>query len=142
MIKVFIPGNVPSLKNSKVKTSRGIFPSKTVSKYLAKQGVKSYSVSKKTVEDYKTRDNEFRKTSTPLKQVIEKDKPNVVYFHFVRDSKRRFDFHNAVQIIADLLVAHDIIEDDDMTCFIPMPKQKDGLWYSLDKDNPGVWIYV
>ena len=142
MTKVFIPGNVPSLKNSKVKTSRGIFPSKTVSKYLAKQGVKSYSVSRKTVEDYKTRDNEFRKASAPLKQVIGKDKPNVVYFHFVRDSKRRFDFHNAVQIIADLLVAHDIIEDDDMTCFIPMPKQKDGLWYSLDKNNPGVWIYV
>ena len=29
---IFIPGNVPSLKNSKVKTSRGIFSSPTVTR--------------------------------------------------------------------------------------------------------------
>ena len=141
-MKIFIKENVPSLKNSKVKTSRGIFPSKTVKKYLTNKGIKSYSVSKKIVEDYKTKDNEFRKVVEPLKNVIDRDKPCVVYFHFVRDSKRQFDFHNAVQIIADLLVAHDIIEDDSMTFFIPMPKKINEQWYSIDKENPGVWIYV
>lgn len=43
----FIPGNVPSLKNSKVKTNKGIFPSKTVSKYLKSFGIISYSSEKK-----------------------------------------------------------------------------------------------
>ena len=33
---IFIPHNVPSLKNSKVKTSKGIFASPTVSKYIRK----------------------------------------------------------------------------------------------------------
>ncbi len=56
---IFIPGNVPSLKNSKIKTARGIFPSKTVMKYLRSLGIQKYSVSKKEVIGFKTRDNLF-----------------------------------------------------------------------------------
>ena len=58
----FIPGNVPSLKNSKVKTSRGIFPSKTVVKYLRDIGVLRYSVRDKEVQEYKTKPNTFRES--------------------------------------------------------------------------------
>jgi hypothetical protein len=47
-----------------------------------------------------------------------------------------------VQIIADLLVAHDFIKDDDMDHFIPMPFKVKGEWYTYDKENPGVWIKV
>lgn len=138
---IFIGGNVPSLKNSKIKTSRGIFPSKTVKKYLQNLGIQKYSVSKKTVTEYVTRPNKFMNISEEWnKQIENKEYPLKIGFHFIRDSKRKFDFHNAVQIIADLLVAHDFIEDDNMDYFIPIPLKYKGKWYSIDKDNPGVLI--
>ena len=49
---LFIGTNVPSLKNSKIKTSRGIFSSKTVGKYLRGLGIQSFSSSKKIVKGY------------------------------------------------------------------------------------------
>lgn len=140
MKELFIKGNVPSLKNSKIKTSRGVFASKTVRKYLQKQGIVKYSVRDKTVTGYKTRDNEFAKNEKFFSNIG--DPPYKVGFHFVRGSKHKFDFHNAVQIIADLMVAHDFIPEDDMDHFIPLPYQKEGKWYSYDKDNPGVWIKI
>lgn len=143
MIEIFIKGNVPSLKNSKIKTSRGIFPSKTVVKYLRNLGIKKYSASKKTVDEYKTRSNEFKETTNELREYLTKQTyPIEVFFHFVRDSNRAFDFNNANQIILDLLTAHDIIPDDNMTYVIPIPYKKKNKWYSIDKNKPGVWLKV
>ena len=48
-MRIFIPGNVPSLKNSKVKTGRGIFASPTVTKYLKSLGIQRFSSRKKEV---------------------------------------------------------------------------------------------
>ena len=42
----------------------------------------------------------------------------------------------------DLMVAFDIIEDDNMDCILPFPMQMDGKWYSVDKNNPGCWITI
>lgn len=141
MSSIFISGNVPSLKNSKIKTRKGIFPSKTVMKYLREMGVQKYSVSKQIVVGYKTRENKFAQYKQFFDK-LDKSVPNVIEFHFVRNSKHKFDFHNAVQIIADLMVAHGYIEDDNMDYFIPMPFKKKGDWYSYDKDNPGVHIKI
>lgn len=143
MIEIFIQGNVPSLKNSKVKTSRGIFPSKTVTKYLRSLGIQAYSASKKTVTEYKTKENEFKIKTQELRDYL-KDKtyPVEIYFHFVRDSKRTFDFNNVNQIILDLLTAHEIILDDNMDYVIPIPYKKDGKYYTLKKEQPGVWIKI
>jgi hypothetical protein len=47
---IFIKGNVPSLKNSKIK---GIYHPKTVTKYLRSLNIQGYSASKKTVKEYK-----------------------------------------------------------------------------------------
>ena len=139
---VFIPENVPSSKNSKVITPKGLFMSKTVRRYLQKIGVKKYSVSQKTVENYKTRPNLF---AIAVKQMREDLKhramPVIVGFHFVRGSKRKFDFHNMCQVVADLLVAHDVIPDDDMTHFIPEAVKVGGKWYSVCKGKPGVYLY-
>lgn len=138
-MELFIPGNVPSLKNSKIATSRGVFASKTVSKYLRYLGVQYYSSSKKIVKEYKTKPNLFRKVFKKWK------KPTgqiVIGFHFVRATKHKFDFGNACQIIQDLMVAHDFLEDDNMDYLIPMPYKKEDVWYSYDKDNPGVYIKI
>lgn len=144
----FIPGNVPSLKNSKVKTSRGIFPSKTVTKYIRGLGISSYSSSKKTVSELKRfsgkrfidyfKEEELNK----IKNLREKNIPICLGFHFIRNNKKRFDFGNACQILCDLMTAYDIIEDDNMDCLIPFPIMVNDKWFSYDKENPGVLIKV
>lgn len=137
--EIFIPFNVPSLKNSKVKTSKGIFMSKTCRNYLTSLNITSYSASRKEVIDRKSKKNLFKEA---FKDWIVPDKQVVIGFHFVRDSKRMFDFNNASQILADLLVAHKLIEDDNMDWFIPQAYKKDGKYYSYNKETPGVYIKI
>jgi len=142
MKTVWIPFNVPSLKNSKVATKRGVFMSKSCRKYLQKIGVKKYSASKHTFENYKSRPNLFHEAVRQMRIDLKKEPmPHIIYFHFVRDSDRKFDFHNAVQIVADLLVAHQVIEDDNMDCFIPIPSKQHDKWYCVDKSCPGVMMF-
>ncbi len=137
-MRVFIPGNVPSLKNSKVATSKGVFMSKTVRKYLQYLGVKNYSVRKKTVESYKTRPNLFEEAIGQMRaDLAHFNPPHLIGFHFIRGTRHKFDFTNACAIICDLLVAHEVIEDDNMDILIPSPYQLDDLWYGYDKNHPG-----
>lgn len=138
---IFIPHNVPSLKNSKVATKKGVFPSKTVTNYLRKHGIKSYSSRKKQVEKYKT--IPFTFPIDELKELFKnKEYPLVIGLHFVRDSKREFDFNNSSQIIFDLLTAFDLIVDDSMKYVIPFVMELDEEYYSYDKDNSGVFIDI
>lgn len=155
---IFIPFNTPSLKNSKTATTVGkgknkrptVVHSPAVRKYLQKIGVKKYrtrlSAKQKEaglqmVENYATRPNLFRKCVGDY--FDDTQVPVVVKFFFVRDSKRKFDFLNAAHIIADLLVAHEFIEDDCMDYFIPMPMMTIMRgWYTVDKSNPGVYLKI
>lgn len=151
---IFIPFNTPTLKNSKVKTSKGIFSSATVSKYLRKLGIQSYSSSKKIVKGYVNRPNEFEKLRLQFeKSILNKGFPLLICFHFVRDSKRLFDFGNGTEIIMDLLTAHDIIPDDNVSFVFPSVMSIDGIlpnennireleWYSINKEESGVWIKI
>ena len=139
---VFVPLNTPSLKNSKMYTKRGVFPSPSVKKYLQKIGVKKYSCSKGTFENYKTRPNLFKKAVAPMKEILSKrEPPHVIGLFFIRNSRRKFDFINAAQIICDLLTAHGVIEDDNMDILIPQPVMVAGSWYTVDKDRPGCIVY-
>lgn len=139
---VFVPFNTPSLKNSKMYTKRGVFPSSSVKKYLQSLGVKKYSCSRGTFENYKTRPNLFGKAVRSMKEILSLgEPPHKIGLFFIRNSKRRFDFINAAQIICDLLTAHGVIEDDNMDYLIPFPVEIDGKWYGIDKDRPGCTIY-
>ena len=151
---IFIPGNIPSLKNSKVKTSRGIFSSPTVSKFLRSIGIQSFNSRKKEVKGYvdKDRANQFEALRSRFMSMKQgKDDPIIIGYHQVRNSKRLFDFSNSVEIIQDLMTAHDFIEDDNVKYVFPVPMSIDGRLinesnprefplYSVDKENPGVWI--
>lgn len=145
---IFVPYNVASSKNSKIATSKGVFHSKAVKKYLTKLGIQKYSVSKRTVQGYARRPNLFQHCLKDFPKLLEgKKKPYLIGLHFVRDSKRKADFHNLAQIVMDLLVAHGFIEDDDMTEVFPIPMDREGLvfpnprnYFSIDRDNPGVYI--
>jgi hypothetical protein len=151
---IFIPHNVPSLKNSKVKTSRGIFASPTVNRYLRLLGIQGFSSSKKIVKGYAKRPNQFEQFRSKFEEMLKnKDFPVLIGFHFVRESKRLFDFGNATEILFDLLTAHDIIPDDSVKYIFPSVMTKEGIlptkenfhqheWYSVDKDNPGVYITI
>jgi len=143
---VFIKGSIPSSKNSKVATSKGVFHSKTVGKFLREMGIQHYSVSRKEVTYYKTRPCAF--PVKELKELVQHcgqskiEYPVKFGIHFVRQTKSKFDFHNICQILFDLMVAFDIIEDDNMDCILPFPMQIDNKWYSVDKENPGAWIAI
>lgn len=138
MIRVFISGNVPSLKNSKQWTGKFLTSSKTVKNYLREKGIKNYSVSKKCVENYKIIPNTFFREVEKLKPVIEKmSKPAKIELYFVRKDYRKFDYINVGQIIFDLLTAHGIIEDDNCDEVIPV-----FTGYEVNKYNPGVYITI
>jgi len=70
------------------------------------------------------------------------DYPIVLGLHFVRGSKHKFDFHNACQIILDLMTAFEIIPDDNMDYIIPQAFRVDGNYYSYSKNDPGVWVSI
>lgn len=137
MNKFFISGNVPSSKNSKV---MGRFHSKTVKKYLRSYGIQHYSPSRQEVKPYVTIPMTF-----PVKELTElfkgQEYPFEIGFHFVRGSKHKFDFHNAVQILFDLFTAFKIIEDDNSDCVVPRCIWNGNTTYTYDKENPGVYIY-
>ena len=122
---IFISGNTPSSKNSKqfvtLKTGKTLLiNSKTVQKYL-----------KESKADWLINKNEF------LKMLKDKEKPYKVELFFIRDSKRKFDYINAAQIVFDLMQHYGYIEDDDSTNVIPIFKG-----FEVDKARTGVEIEV
>lgn len=140
---VFIKGNVPSSKNSKV---NGKWFSKTVTNYLRSHGIKSFSSRRKVVEGYKTRPITF-----PVQELKELFKdaeyPVEVGFLLFRDSdKRKFDFNNISQIIFDLLTAFDIIPDDSTEYVVARclyhDTQGKRQFYIYDKNDPGVYLKI
>lgn len=117
--------------------------SKTSKAYLNQLGIQTYSSSKKEVKGFVNRPNLFEELRPRFeKATIGKENPLEIGFHFVRDSKRKFDFHNIVQIVLDLMTAHNFIYDDNMDYVLPYPLKLKGCAYSIDKKNPGVWIKI
>ena len=122
---IFIDGNTPSYKHSKqfVTLKNGkklLLNSKIVRKYIDKSEM----------------DWIFNKTEF-FKMLKGKNKPYKIELFFIRDSKRRFDYINAAQIIFDLMQEYGYIEDDDSTNVIPVFKG-----FEVDKARAGVEIRV
>ena len=120
---IFIPGNVPSSKNSKrfVRTRNGkprLIHSETAMRYI-----------KATEWDYISGKKKFQDMIKGL------EKPYYVSFTFIRDSKRKFDYVNPAQTVQDLMVKYGWIEDDNCEILIPVFEP-----YQYDKEKPGVII--
>lgn len=98
--------NVPSKKNSKIITK-----SKRV-------------ISSKLVQYYERWATPLLKQQLPTWQEMIQNKPLPlkVSFYFYRDSKRKWDFVNIVQVIADLMQKEGYLIDDDTKNFIPLYK--------------------
>lgn len=117
---IFIPGNVPSSKNSKQWTGKMLISSKTVRNYI-----------KEHEKDWALYKNDFQKL------VKNKPKPYKVTFYFIRDTKRKFDYINALQLPCDLMVKYGWLLDDNCDEIIPIIKG-----YEVDKKRCGVIIDV
>ena len=122
---IFIAGNTPSSKNSKqfITLKNGkklLLNSKIVRKYIDKSEI-----------DWRFNKTEF------FKMLKGKNKPYKIELYFIRDSKRKFDYINAAQIVFDLMQEYGYIEDDDSTNIIPVFKG-----FEVDKSRAGVEIEV
>lgn len=123
----FIAANVPSSKNSKRWTGSRLISSKNTMDYSKKVDLQ-LKFNKKSIE------NEINKRKL--------SKPLLIGFHFVRDSKRKYDWVNPLQTIQDLLVKHEIIEDDNVFEMFPIPLSINGEFTSVNKENPGVYLKI
>jgi len=135
---IFIPGNVPSLKNNKdiiqipIKGARAC----PVCKHrkgrpmlTASKRHKKYK--KKTEWDWKSYRHEFHAMLTGY------EKPFQVCIYFVRDSRRVFDFTNATDTVQDLMVEFGWLDDDNVTEMVPF-----FAGYRVNPARPGVYISV
>lgn len=123
---IFIPGSVPSSKNSRQLTKSGLF------------------IGSKATQKY-------RKLSTPywiqykdeFKEMI-KDlpKPIIVGFHFIKRTRNLWDFINPVQTVQDIMVKNGWIDDDNISEILPVPLLINGEYCGYDKTNHGVYIAV
>ena len=117
---IFIPGNVPSSKNSKRWTGKMLINSKTTMKYISK-----------TKGDYLINKPKF------IKLLKGKSKPYKISFKFIRGTKHKFDYINPCQTVQDLMVKNKWIDDDNCNEIIPIFEK-----YEYNKEKPGVIISV
>ena len=119
---IFIPGNVPSSKNSKQWTGKMLIHSKATRNYI-----------RDTKEFYRHWEESFNS------QVILNTTTDVIHvdFYFIRSSRRKFDYINPAQTVQDLMVKYGWIEDDNCDIIVPHFSG-----YHVDKNNPGVLIRV
>ena len=118
---IYIPYNTPSSKNSKFITKDGkIINSELVRKWYSK-----------TVPYWLNNKVQF------LLQLKDKQPPYHIVFYFVRDSKRKFVYINALQVIQDAMQKYGWLENDNCDNIIPyfMP-------YKVDKTKAGCYLYI
>jgi hypothetical protein len=118
--EIFIPFNTPSSKNSKQWTGKFLVSNKNTQKW--KKDTKKYWEENKA--DF-------------LEQLKGLPKPYNIEFTFIRKSKHKFDYINPMQTVADEMVHHGWIEDDNVDEIKPFFGN-----YKYDKNTPGVIIKV
>lgn len=130
---IFIPFNVPSLKNSKQIVSMGPRCPK------CKKGKWSSLTSSKAVKKWKRETKPYWiQHKKQFQKLLEgKEKPYRIKFTFVRKSRHKFDYTNAMDTIQDEMVHHGWLPDDNADIIIPIPGR-----YRYNKEEPGVWIQV
>jgi len=117
---IYLPGNVPSLKNTKRVFRNRLIDCKRIREY------------KKYIEPY------FIQHKEKFTDMLEdKLTPYHIHFQFIRDSRRKFDYGNVIHILADLMVTYEWIEDDNADIFVPVFEP-----YTYKKNNGGVYIWV
>lgn len=137
-MKIFIPGNVPSLKNSKEIIQIPVKGSKACP-CCKKKKTRPMLTSSKRHKKYKADTLcywadfawSFRNDAHGL------PKPIRVHFKFMRGSRHKFDWTNASDTIQDLMVEFGWVPDDNADEMLPIAEP-----YEYDKEKPGVYVWV
>jgi len=114
----FIPGNVPSSKNSRQWTGKYFIASKSTQNWRKATSIHW--------EEFK---EEF------LQEIAQRPLPLKIHFKFIRGTKHKFDYVNPLQTIQDEMVHHGWLEDDNADILIPVLEE-----FEYSKENPGVYI--
>ena len=137
-MRIFIPGNVPSLKNNKDIIQipiKGTKPCPLCKHKKARPmlipGKRHKQYVKDTMSHWIQRAYTFRDASKDL------PRPLRIHLKFVRGSRHKFDWSNATETIQDLMVHYDWIDDDNSDEILPIAEP-----YEYDKEKPGVWIWL
>lgn len=153
---IWIPGNVPSLKNSKeiiqIYTSKSsccksdVYRSKRNGELMAFCKVcrkpqklrRPIITSSKNVKAYQeaTYETYVHYKDLWLDLVKDMHPPYLLGMYYVRDSKRIFDYGNASEIIQDTMTKVGYWEDDNMNICKP-----EHLGFMVDTKAPGVFIF-
>ena len=130
---IFIPGNVPSLKNSKIIIGIGK-PCR-----CCKRKPNRILISSKSVQQWKKNTAEYWKKYREefLDMLAASEAPHRIAFKFVRKTRHKFDYTNAADTICDEMVHQGWLEDDNATVIRPVFRK-----YKYDKHKPGVYIDV
>lgn len=108
--------NVPSSKNSKIKTKWGLMKSKISQEYesfMSKSIIRSVSAMK----------DEIKRCGYPVE----------MHVVFVFNDSRRRDLVNILQLPLDVLQSSGVLEDDDYSHLIPVFEDVE-----IDSSNPGI----
>lgn len=118
MTEIWIPGNVPSLKNGKIKTRYGV-------------------VESKAVKDWKKNTKEYWKKYSIYFYSIWSNSPAPMFIHltFIRKGAALFDYFGPGETIMDEMVNHTWINDDNAYQVVPVFGK-----FKVDKMNSGVII--
>jgi hypothetical protein len=131
----FIPGNVPSSKNSRNIVSY---------KDKVTGDKKTLSIASATVQKY--RGNTKWLWAANKKPFLEATKdmkmPLYIGFYFLRNSKRKWDLVNPEQTVQDEMVKHKWIPEDDVHHLCPCPLFINGEYWRISTKHPGVIIAV
>lgn len=122
---IFIPGHVPSSKNSRMAFNNKVIPNEATRLY--KKNTQWYYIQQK---------------SKFIKSLVDLDQPYTIGFYFIRKSHNRFDFINALQVVQDCMVKAGWLEDDNTKFLLPVPITIKGNCFHYNPDNPGVCIYT
>lgn len=124
---IFIPGNVPSLKNNKKIIQIRPKGRPPIPRLVPSDRHAAYA--KAVANHFLYHKQAFRNAAKTL------PKPLRIAFQFIRDSRRAFDYTNAMDTVQDLMVEHGWIPDDNCNEMIPVPVP-----YLYSKERPGVII--
>ena len=134
-MSIFIPGNVPSLKNNKQIITVGPRCGK------CKRGKFPKPIPSKAVRDWRKATEKFWLSDLRDQFYAQLDltdgPPYRIKFTFIRGSRHRFDYTNALDTVQDSMTHHKWIEDDNSDILRPVLGQ-----YKYNKEEPGVRIKV
>lgn len=123
---IFIPGNVPSSKNSRINLKSGVSLPSEATTLWRRRTQRYWSLYRKHFNMQCQGKGDFL----------------IVGIHFIRGTRHKWDFINPCQTIQDEMTKHKWIEDDNTDCIMPFPMMVEGKFWSYDSKNPGVLIRV